>query len=677
MTKAMMMVLKRRIEDESGIALPLAVIMVVLVGVMGAGLLTFVVTDLNAVVEVNQGQKALEMAEAGVKVAKMELMEKPFPANYTTSSDWHPDYGGAGRGGRTITMDGNQARVTIREAPGSISTQPLFEVTSDSTVGQARRKVHALFKAAGWGMKAYYTPGSIYIGPDNSSGESISGKLFDRVDIRGVSLFAGQDVIIEDNFSVTYRQIGTTTTATDTVTGGGYRGLTSGPGRYCIYQDDPTPGFTDYKSRYDSFGSCTTLFGSESDYRSRALRYPSAWETASFLSPQDVNLPQPHIRIVANAECTELYDQWVNPTGGKPFAVDPDFHEDALGDWAVAPFNTVARAADPTQSSTPCQDGNDMDLEPYPTINATTGAATKRYIPAGIAAEGKICRGSEADPTTRRCSSGATSIAGLKVGDIRGGAGRIGYDGSTLSSGVGFYDKYDAGLASAADDAPVGYANDISYPFDTRQEPDVPGLLSIAQNQPSTDLSGNVVRASRYVNLDTEPTLLNTSAGWNTLYPADNRNPETVVFIDANGSDLELPNDNNPKRGILVVRCGNLTNMDNFKGIILLLTDAGPGDSPSTCATKGNYRTGKPGMSSGATIDIDGYVYAEGIGDPSSADGNDTDTLPDYRFGIFIADGSNVDRLGKNFLGLQSIVGSGVQGVELESWRECYNQTCS
>ncbi len=66
--------LHKLLKEESGAALGLAVIMIVLIGVMGAGLLTFVMTDLNAVVEVNQGQKALETAEAGVQAARWELL---------------------------------------------------------------------------------------------------------------------------------------------------------------------------------------------------------------------------------------------------------------------------------------------------------------------------------------------------------------------------------------------------------------------------------------------------------------------------------------------------------------------------------------------------------------------------------------------------------------------------
>ncbi|CAN5888355.1 hypothetical protein BH23ACT11_BH23ACT11_16060 [soil metagenome] len=66
--------LERFLKDESGIALGLAVIMIVLIGVMGAGLLVFVRNDLMAVVEVNRGQKAFEIADAGVEAARRRLL---------------------------------------------------------------------------------------------------------------------------------------------------------------------------------------------------------------------------------------------------------------------------------------------------------------------------------------------------------------------------------------------------------------------------------------------------------------------------------------------------------------------------------------------------------------------------------------------------------------------------
>src|SRR5687767_5375814 len=66
---------RRFVNEESGMALPLAVIMIVLLGVMGAGLLTFVSRDLNTVAEQNRGQRAFELADAGVGVAKRQLTD--------------------------------------------------------------------------------------------------------------------------------------------------------------------------------------------------------------------------------------------------------------------------------------------------------------------------------------------------------------------------------------------------------------------------------------------------------------------------------------------------------------------------------------------------------------------------------------------------------------------------
>jgi hypothetical protein len=45
-----------------------------LIGVMGAGLLTLVRSDLEAVVEVNQGQRALGLADAGVQAARRQWL---------------------------------------------------------------------------------------------------------------------------------------------------------------------------------------------------------------------------------------------------------------------------------------------------------------------------------------------------------------------------------------------------------------------------------------------------------------------------------------------------------------------------------------------------------------------------------------------------------------------------
>ena len=57
---------RRFVNDESGMTLALAIIMIVFIGVMGAGLLAFVNRDLNTVVEENRGQRAFEVADAGI-----------------------------------------------------------------------------------------------------------------------------------------------------------------------------------------------------------------------------------------------------------------------------------------------------------------------------------------------------------------------------------------------------------------------------------------------------------------------------------------------------------------------------------------------------------------------------------------------------------------------------------
>ena len=64
---------RRFANGESGVALPLAMIMIVLIGVMGAGLLTFGSRDLNTAIEENRGQRAFEMADAGIGAAKRQL----------------------------------------------------------------------------------------------------------------------------------------------------------------------------------------------------------------------------------------------------------------------------------------------------------------------------------------------------------------------------------------------------------------------------------------------------------------------------------------------------------------------------------------------------------------------------------------------------------------------------
>jgi hypothetical protein len=120
-------------KDESGVALGLAVVMVVLIGVMGAGLLTTVVTDLEAVVEANQGRQAFEMAEAGIEVAKARLAESPDLDAWSSEEL------------RTEGVDEGSVVVTVERRDAG---EPRFAAVSTGRYGGARRKIEATFSVA-------------------------------------------------------------------------------------------------------------------------------------------------------------------------------------------------------------------------------------------------------------------------------------------------------------------------------------------------------------------------------------------------------------------------------------------------------------------------------------------------------------------------------------------------
>jgi Tfp pilus assembly protein PilX len=118
----------RLLREERGMALGLAIIVVVIVGVMGAGHLTFVATDLEAVVAVNRGEQAFELAEAGIEVAKAHL------ANDSNPADWSSEellMAGMGEGSVTVTVEYDES--------GS------FEAVSTGEYRETSRKIEATF----------------------------------------------------------------------------------------------------------------------------------------------------------------------------------------------------------------------------------------------------------------------------------------------------------------------------------------------------------------------------------------------------------------------------------------------------------------------------------------------------------------------------------------------------
>ncbi|MDQ3912764.1 MAG: hypothetical protein M3305_13545 [Actinomycetota bacterium] len=185
--------LRRLVRDESGVALGLAVIMIALIGVMGAGLLVFVRNDLEAVVEVNQGQRAFNIADAGVQAAKHHLLGDKAPAHYDVDSASNPLYYAAScnvgdesaapalqgpswspeGSGVTRNFADGQFNVTIRwlspdsaadnrckapqtgTLPGGVD---YFEVISTGTYGSATRRVEAIYSTYDLNIpKGYFT----------------------------------------------------------------------------------------------------------------------------------------------------------------------------------------------------------------------------------------------------------------------------------------------------------------------------------------------------------------------------------------------------------------------------------------------------------------------------------------------------------------------------------------
>lgn len=160
-------------RDESGVALGLAVIAVVLIGVLAAGLLTVLRSDLEATAQANGGQRALHLADAGAQAAAAQLRADSDPAHYdadrTDNTGWAHVPPDGGQPGQTITLEGGTASVTIRyllpartvaqqrdaryapeRVPAGLPDYPdrdFFVAVSEGASGETRRKVEAILYA--------------------------------------------------------------------------------------------------------------------------------------------------------------------------------------------------------------------------------------------------------------------------------------------------------------------------------------------------------------------------------------------------------------------------------------------------------------------------------------------------------------------------------------------------
>ena len=156
-------------RDESGLALGLALIVVVLIGVLAAGLLALLRNDLEATISANQGQRALALADAGAQAGMAQLRRDADPEHY----DANVAENVAWNSGKTLTLGGDRASATVRylipatEADVANGDQPnearyapeplpagatdypnedFFAVVSEATSGETRRKVEVIVR---------------------------------------------------------------------------------------------------------------------------------------------------------------------------------------------------------------------------------------------------------------------------------------------------------------------------------------------------------------------------------------------------------------------------------------------------------------------------------------------------------------------------------------------------
>lgn len=175
-------------RDESGVALALAVIVVVLVGVLAAGFLAVVSSDLQSTIAANRGQRAFDLADAGAQAAAARLRADANPGHYdATAADnarWaHVSPDGAPPG-ETLVLENGPARVTVRyllpattaaqqskgnrapeRVPDGLSDYPdkdFFLVVSEGVSGGTRRKVEVILYATDAGEAVQWSWREVY-----------------------------------------------------------------------------------------------------------------------------------------------------------------------------------------------------------------------------------------------------------------------------------------------------------------------------------------------------------------------------------------------------------------------------------------------------------------------------------------------------------------------------------
>ncbi len=193
----------RLLKEESGAALGMAIMVMVLVGVMGAGLLTFVQRDLETVVEVNQGQKAFEMADAGIKAAERQLKSDSTSSKYSgTAADDVQWSSGVSNPSGCVSL--GTSGMCLNNLDGNGSTPDMVNVTIEYRSLTTDYKV---VSTGGYGGEAKRRVEAIYEGA-NSTG--VSSSYFTRTNLTirgsaktsGVSFFALGNAKVQGNADI-------------------------------------------------------------------------------------------------------------------------------------------------------------------------------------------------------------------------------------------------------------------------------------------------------------------------------------------------------------------------------------------------------------------------------------------------------------------------------------------
>lgn len=237
----------------------------------------------------------------------------------------------------------------------------------------------------------------------------------------------------------------------------------------------------------------------------------------------------------------------------------PNCFVDATGGW-----NTVGRTVDKTNGST-------VDFEE-----------------PGFAAEGKICGFPSAATVKGEC--GATQSA---------------------ADGVYGYDSTTGAKTMSRAGYPLPWGNNLAFVDKGNLEPNPAGTIIYPFPRPTPIPEGFKEKACLPSASPCAPSASNDyfegfplTADWNNLLSS---NPNRITFVDAQNNPITFNPTSGTTKGILVVWCGQLTQMKKFQGIILNLRGDGTAFGSTNCADDPSM-----GVYTNDGRDCQCWIYAEG-----------------------------------------------------------------